>query len=284
MDHPVFMTFTVENAVNPIDAREGIVEDLRRLRNRTIPFEGEVERETEDGETVTKSWSWWEGTNLEAIEEDHTQWKVKLQEQGEHDLVRRLQKQYVHAEWSNPIVGEQEGKNIPFDELVDGGLYGIDVKQVGSFEFNVHAHVLADAAYIPQAALSSVWEDLTGDPVVDVRAVYDRSSRESVAQVLSETVGYAVKPPEFEELEDELAFVEAAKGCPMVHPFGSVHGAGKREASLLLCSRCERTPGEWEYLGTVEQRMDTMGKGWDTKGENDPPDQAGVENEGDTQR
>lgn len=272
MDRPVLMTLTVENVEDPVGGRKDMIEDLARFRRRTVPFEGEVERETDDGEIVTKSWSWWEGTRVEDLDEDHTQWKLKLQEDGDHELVRRLQEQYVNYEYENPITGRQVGRNIPMQELVDGGLYGIDIKQKAPFEFNVHAHVLVDAAYIPQAALSAVWEDLTGDPVVDVRRIYDRSQRESVAQILSETVGYAVKPPEFEDLEDELAFVQAAKGCPTVHPFGSLHGAAKRDASLLLCSRCERTPHQWEYVGTVDERIDTMGKGWDTKGENDPPD------------
>jgi hypothetical protein len=35
------------------------------------------------------------------------------------------------------------------------------MKQKGPDEYKVHLHVLADAAYIPQAALSSVWEEIT---------------------------------------------------------------------------------------------------------------------------
>jgi hypothetical protein len=33
------------------------------------------------------------------------------------------------------------------------------------------------------------------------------------------------------------------------------------------------TPAWWDYLGVVDDRIDTMGKSWDdpTQGENDPP-------------
>jgi hypothetical protein len=271
MDNPTFWTLTVENYDDPVQGRKEMMEALGKLRRRTIPFEGEIERESGDGDTVTKSWSWWEGAKVEDIESNHTQWKIELQGNGQHDLVRRLQKEYVNYEYTN-ITGTHVGRNIPLDELTDGGIYGIDIKQKAPFEYNVHAHVLIDSSYIPQAALSAAWEDITGDPVVDTRRIYDRSEKESVAEVLMETVGYAVKPPEFEELDDELEFVEAAKGCPTVHPFGSLHGAGSsNEGAGLLCSNCERSPMSWEYNGIRNEALDNMGKGWETDRGKDPP-------------
>lgn len=272
MDNPQFQTYTIENVEDPVKAREQMIEYLGKLRRRTIPFEGSVTRQAADGDgTVTKSWSWWDGTGVDDFEEGHTQWKIKLQEQGKHDLVRRLQRQYVNYEYEN-ITGTHVGRNIPFTELIDGGIYGIDVKQKGPFEFNVHAHVLVDSAYVPQAALSAVWDEITGSPVVDARRVYDRSSRESVAQTLQETVGYATKPPEFEELEDELEYVEEAKGCPEVHPFGSLHGSGTETVSQLICSECDRIPRQWDYLGTTGEAIDNMGKDWDGDRGKDPPE------------
>jgi hypothetical protein len=272
MDRPTFMTFTVQNVSNAVSGWEQMKEDFGALRRRTIPFEGEVEREDDDGNVVTHSWSWWEGTAVEDIQENHTQWKVELQSSGQHDLVRRLQQEYVNYEYTN-ITGTHTGRNIPWDELVSGGLYGVDIKQKGPSEFNVHLHVLADAAYVPQAALSAEWEDITGDPVVDVRRVYDRSSDESVENVLMETVGYAVKPPEFEELESEVEFTLEAKGCPTVHPFGDLHGHGsKGEVAGLICSDCDRMPEQWKYLGSVTFRIDNMGKSWETDRGKDPPE------------
>jgi hypothetical protein len=273
MDQPMFWTLTTQNVEDPIAGRDEIVDALGKLRRRTISTEGSVTREAADGDgTVTKSWSWWEGSTVEDIEENHTQWKIKLQENGQHDLVRRLQKEYVNYEYED-ITGTHVGRNIPMDELVDGGLYGVDIKQVGPMEWNVHAHVLVDAAYIPQAALSSLWEDITGDPVVDVRRIYDRGTEQSINDALQETVGYAVKPPEFESLDDELEFVAAAKGCPDVHPFGDLHGAGDSDAGALRCSNCELTPHQWEYGGMVNESLDNMGKGWeDADRGKDPPE------------
>jgi hypothetical protein len=270
MDSPMMWTLTVENVADPISGQESMVEDLATLRRRTVPLEGSTTREASDGEgTVTKEWCWWSGTKVEDVSEDCTQWKVQLQANGQHDLVRRLEKQFVHYQWED-ITGTHTGKNIPLTELIDGGLYGVDVKQKGPFEYDVHAHVLVDSAFIPQAALSSLWEDITGDPVVDVRRIYDRSSRESVAEALEETVGYATKPPEFEEIDDELDFTEGVKGCPSTHPFGSLHGAGNTEVGSLICSNCERQPFSWNHVGVVDERIDNMGKGWEDRGK-DPP-------------
>jgi hypothetical protein len=272
MNQPMFWTVTTKNVSDPVAERDEMVESLAKLRRRTIPTEGSVTREAADGEgTVTKSWSWWDGAGVDDIKENHTQWKVKLQESGQHDLVRRLQREYVNYEYET-ITGTHVGKNIPMGELIDGGLYGIDVKQVGPMEWNVHAHILVDSAYIPQAALSAVWEDITGDPVVDVRRIYERGSEQSVRDALQETVGYAVKPPEFEDLDDELEYIEDAKGCPDVHPFGDLHGAGDSDAGALRCSNCELTPHEWEYGGLVDEALDNMGKGWeDADRGKDPP-------------
>jgi hypothetical protein len=171
-----------------------------------------------------------------------------------------VQKQYV-----------AEGRQIPWKELVDGGFYGVDVKQKGPDEFNVHLHVLADAAYIPQAALSSVWEDLTGAPVVDVRRIYDRGAGSLEAAVM-ETVAYAVKAPEFEEIETAADFAVAMKGKRLVQPFGSLHGNTPRVSNQLLCARCESTPAWWNYLGVVDEHRDTMGSVNDGESSgNDPP-------------
>jgi hypothetical protein len=271
METPVLLTLTEENLDDPVEGRGLMMDDLGTLRRRTIPFEGETRRETEDGETVTKSWSWWDGADVENFGDNHEQWKVELQAQGKHDLVRRLQKEYVNYEYED-ITGTHVGRNIPFDELYDGGVYGIDIKQQGPFEYDVHAHVLIDMAYVPQAALSAVWEDITdGACVVDVRGIYTRRDRDDVAEALAETVGYAVKPPEFEELEEELAFVEAAKGCPTVHPFGSLHG-NIAQGGQLICTDCQLIPDHWYYAGTIDGHRDTVGRSWTDRGK-DPPEE-----------
>ena len=244
-----FFTFTIENVSDPVKGVEAVKGAFRRFRRRTIPVAGETRR---DGSV--KRWDWTDNGEPADL------WKPRLLEEGRHDLVRELQRQYV-----------SEGKQIPVKELVSGGFYGIDVKQKGPGEFNVHLHALANAVYIPQTALSSVWEDVSGAPVVDVRRIYDRGAG-SLEDAVMETVAYSVKAPEFEEVKTAARFAKSMKGKRLVQPFGSLHGNTPRVGNDLLCGRCERTPRWWNYLGIVDERRETMGSVHDGESTgNDPP-------------
>ncbi|MFC4360172.1 hypothetical protein ACFO0N_19660, partial [Halobium salinum] len=264
MSHPTFGTFTIKNVSDPAKGRDAIVGAFGRLRRRTIPFEGETVREGEH-----QRWCWWSGTRVEDFQDGADQWKVGLQQAGAQGLARRLQSECVRYEWED-AAGHHRGRAIPFEEVVAGGLYAVDVKQKGPDEFNVHLHTVMDAPYVPQAALSAVWEDLTGDPVVDVRRIYDRTG-EGIEKALAETVGYACKAPEFESVDDAVEFVTEMKGKALVHPFGTLHGAAGDTSGLLCCSRCEQAPSWWDYLGVVDERIDNMGKDWVVDGDR-PPD------------
>lgn len=252
MEYPAFLTFTIENVADAAEGRERIIDAFGLLRDRTVPFEGSTVREGE-----LKGWEW-------------SEWKRQLLNVGAHDIARRLQKAYVNYEYEN-VTGVHVGRNIPFSELVGGGLYAVDVKQKGRNEYNVHLHVILDVPYVPQAALSSVWEDITGDPVVDIRRIHDRSG-DGIKSALLETVGYAVKPPEFETLEDEVEYITETKGTAAVHPFGSLHGNAADIDGLLRCAHCDIAPAWWGYCGLVDGHHDNVSKGWDVKGENDPPE------------
>lgn len=259
MDHPTLSTYTIENVSDPAQGREALLGALGRLRSRTIPFEGETVRNG-----AVKRWCWWRDGG-----EPAHRWKPKLQEAGEHDLARRIERKYVFHEWED-VTGHHQGRNIPFKELVSGGLIAVDVKQKGPDEFNVHAHVIEDMAYIPQPALSAVWEDLTGSPVVDVRRIYDRSAS-GVVDALKEVLGYALKPPEFESIEAEVVFTKDIKGCPMVHPFGELHGNAADVGQLLRCAHCDGVPLWWDFLEIVGGHHDNMGKDWDADSPKPPP-------------
>ncbi len=246
---PTFYTLTVPNCSDPAAGKHRVQEAFGKLRRRGFPARG-------DG------WAW-NGDGPGG-------WKAELLGNGQHELARDLERRYVNYSWEN-ATGTHRGRRVPWDELVRGGFYGVDVKQKAADEYNVHLHVLADAAYIPQAALSSAWEDVTGDaPVVDVRRIYGRDG-ETIESAVAETVAYAVKPPEFDEPEDAAAFASDTKGERMVQPFGTLHGNVPKRPPSLLCERCENTPRWWNYVDVVNDRRETVGMVHGEDGDR-PPD------------
>jgi hypothetical protein len=261
---PTFYTFTIPNVDDPAVGKERVQQAFSKLRQRGIPASGETGG---DGERERKRWRW------EGVEGPPAElWKAELLGNGQHELARDLQRRYVGYTWED-VTGVHRGRRIPWSELVRGGFYGVDVKQKGSEEYNVHLHVLADAAYIPQPALSAVWEDITGDGIyVDVRRIYDRGS-ESIEAAVTEAVAYACKPPEFEDPEDAAAFASETKGERMVQPFGTLHGNVPDSPPQLLCERCENSPNWWNYVDVVEGRMETVGMVHGEDGDR-PPDGA----------
>jgi hypothetical protein len=238
MDWPTLLTLTIENVDDLEAGKEAVQGAFGRLRQRTIPSAGE------QGE---KRYVWATGDDGGEPADDY--WKSKLCAVGAHDLARRLQKHYV-----------EQGKQIPWKELVDGGVYGIDILQTEENEdgtYNVHIHAICDMAYIPQPALSGVWEDLTGAPVVDVRRI-EEDGEFDAESALAEVIGYVTKPPEFESVEDEVEYLTTLKGARLVQPFGSLHGNTPRVTGLLLCSDCQRAPRWWNYKGVVDGGYDNM--------------------------
>jgi hypothetical protein len=250
MDHPTLLTLTIENVGDPETGKEAVQGAFGRLRQRTFPSEGK------QGE---KRYVW--ATGDDGGEPADHYWKSALCGAGAFDLARRLQKHYV-----------EQDRQIPWKELVDGGVYGIDIKQQEDGTYNVHLHAICDMPYIPQAALSSVWEDLTGAPVVDVRRIDSRGDLDAES-ALAEVIGYVTKPPEFESVEDEVEYLTALKGARLVQPFGSLHGNTPRVTGLLRCSTCEVAPRWWNYKGLVDGGYDNMEvAGSSADGDRPPPE------------
>ena len=247
---PTFYTFTIPNVSDPVKGVEAVKGAFGRFRRRTVPAAGSTVREG-----AVKRWAWARDGG-----EPADLWKPKLLDAGQHDLVRRLQQKYV-----------DQGRNVPLEELLRGGVYGVDVKEKAPDEFNVHLHVLADASYVPQAALSAVWEDVSGAPVVDVRRIYNRGEG-SLEEAVAETVAYSVKAPELEELETAVEFAVAMKGKRLVQSFGSLHGETERPQAMLLCAECEATPNWWNYLGVVDEHRSNMGSVHGSDGDRPPPE------------
>lgn len=238
MEQPTSGRLSLPSRVDPDpESVEQGVDALRgafgRLRRRVVPPSG-------DG------WEW-------------RDWKRMLRAFGYHDLARRWQKRYV-----------DQGKGIPMDEVMRGGLYGIDIKQKEDGRLNIHMHWIADVPWLPQAALSALWDDLIDAPVVDIRRI-DSDGQQDEETALMEVVGYAAKAPEYEDVEDEVAYLLALKGSNLLQPFGDLHGNTPPAPSELMCCTCDRVPRTWKYLGVVDGRYETaMVHGAD--GDRPPPD------------
>jgi len=265
-DAPTAIRLSLPERVEPTEeAIAEAVDELRdafgKLRRRVVPTSGEHGGkrwvwQNDGGEPADHKW-------LPALRAEASR---RAREDDDRSLFRRI------ARWEREYI--DEGRGIPMDELITSGIYGIDAKQSEEDgTVNVHMHALIDCPYIPQAALSKVWDDLTGAPVVDIRRVEERGDRDRDT-ALMETVGYAAKPPQYETLQGAVAYMKALKGAKLIQPFGDLHGNTPSPDAHLLCANCENTPAWWNYMGTVDERLETMGTSWDdpSAGDGPPPE------------
>jgi hypothetical protein len=248
MRDPLLATFTIQNVDTPEEGVDQLIGAFGRLRQRVIPPEGEHRG---------RRWVWGADGGVPV----RYQWRRALRSRGYRDLARHLQKRYV-----------EQGRGIPFDEVVSGGIYAIDIKQQDGGRFHVHLHALMDVPYLPQPAVAQMWEGLTGAHVVDLRRLDERGG-ETVESAVAEVVGYVCKPPEFNSHEEEVEYLKALKGRRLMQPFGDLHGNIERPVAELRCSECEEAPRWWNYQGMVDEPYDTMLKGWgDHEGDRPPPE------------
>jgi hypothetical protein len=270
-ENPTMLTLTIENTEKPVEKKDEITESFTRFRQRKIPSrggEGEHSwawrKSDEVEEVVTENWEEWRNGLLTKQGEETvrkpagTYWKSKLLSRGHHGVARFIQERYV-----------DENRNIPVEELLRGGFYGVDIKQQKDGSYNVHIHVLCNMFYIPQGAISELWEDVSGSSVIDVRRCYGTGEK-GTQDALAEVVGYATKPPQFEEVEDTVDVIQELKGSCLVQPFGTLHG-NVGAADSLRCPSCDEMPS-WKYEGVVDMVINSFDvEADDTIGENDPP-------------
>lgn len=233
--HPTMLRLSLDRRVQPEELSKA-VDALRgafgRLRRRKVQHSGE-------------KWDW-------------KPWKGILKARGEHRLAARLD------------LERKQGRGVPLDDIIRSGFYGIDIKQSEDGSLNVHMHVLADVPYLPQAALSAVWGQLTNAPVVDIRRIDQEGGRDEESALL-EVIGYAAKAPEFESVEDEVAYLQTLKGTKLVQPFGRLHGNTPPADAFLLCYDCGRSPDEWIYQGVVDGRYETVEVVHESAADRPPP-------------
>lgn len=239
---PALLTLTIPNVEDPAAGKERVQNAFARFRRRVVPTTG-------SSRTGQKRWAWRVG-DLEGPVTDP--WRSQVIRGRGREFAARLEVEYV-----------REGRGIPMEELIGGGLYGIDIKQQESGRFHVHIHALCDLTWTPQPALAEVWRDVTGaddqeaGEVVDVRRVRG-GDRDAVEAGLAEVIGYVAKPPEFESVEEEVEAVLALKGSRLIQPFGSLHGVAVESMAWLECSCCGFVPETWRYNGIVDMLADDL--------------------------
>jgi hypothetical protein len=254
---PSFLTATIEN-VESLTAVDRIREDFIRFLDRVVPTEGETEREGE-----RKSWCW----RFDGGTPRGDYWKQSLcggrgSAEGKYARyeANRLEAEYV-----------SEGRGIPVRELIRSGFYAIHVKEKPDMSFNVHIHAVVNGLYCPQSAYSAVWEDVTGAPVFDIRAI-DPNDMDDLEGAVADVIGYAVQPPEFRSVETAVEYYKKLKGKRLVQPFGALHGNTPDSGGELLCANCGDTPVWWDYCGIVDEAYDTMRPSWEEDGDRPPPE------------
>lgn len=249
---PTTIRLSLSERVEPTEeAISEAVDELRanygRLLDRVMPVEGEH---------GNRRWVWWRDGGEPAT----CRLKPRLRSVGATDLARQWQEQYV-----------DRGRGIPMREILQGGFYGIDLKQdPDTGTVNVHMHILCDSPWVPQGALSQMWGDIADAPVVDVRRVQDRDEGDR-EDALMEVIGYAAKAPDWRNAKEAVSYQLALKGSKLVQPFGSLHGNTPPTGGEMFCTDCGESPRQWHYNGTVDGAYDTTDFGTNSRGK-DPPD------------
>lgn len=136
-------------------------------------------------------------------------------------------------------------KKVLYDQRIKGGLYAIEIKNDGQ-GWNIHIHVLADCEYIAQPVLSSLWNDIAGAPVVDIK----KADQGAVKYILK----YVFKPPHVEGIEAFQTYIETVKDMRLYSTFGSLYDFKPQEREFS-CPECGGTDIDW--IGSTSPWEDT---------------------------
>jgi len=135
-----------------------------------------------------------------------------------------------------------------FKSKLHGGIYAIEINHTKN-GWNIHMHVFYEGFYIDQSNLSRAWEDITGNPIVDIRKINDEES------ALLDVCKYVAKKPFVRDkytdkegnthLEDIsinkeakrlFEYFEATYKTHMVQVFGKFHHADSSCSTTISVS------------------------------------------------
>jgi len=97
---------------------------------------------------------------------------------------------------------------------------------------NSYVYINGDKVAVGHVILSAFWEQISGDPVIDIRRV--RSPKAGLRYVLK----YVLKPPRFSTTEAYVEFLKAFEHKPRVVPLGELRGLVVEEKYELTCDYC----------------------------------------------
>ena len=128
---------------------------------------------------------------------------------------------------------------------VTGGMMFIEVKLSRAKQWHVHAHIIADAKYMPQHELSKEWLAVTGDsPIVDVRLIKNADAAASyVAKYGSKSFDAGL----IHQPESLAKVMTALKGSRLCTTFGTWRG------KKLTSPDKNEDDGEWQDLGDLRE-------------------------------
>ena len=127
---------------------------------------------------------------------------------------------------------------------VKGGMMFIEVKLSKAGLWHVHAHIIADAKFMPQAELSAEWLAVTGDsPIVDVRQI---KNAEAAASYVAKYGSKAFDAGLLHSPQKLAVVITALKGSRLCTTFGTWRG------KKLTSPDKNEAEGEWQDLGSLK--------------------------------
>lgn len=120
----------------------------------------------------------------------------------------------------------------------------IEVKLSKAQQWHVHAHIIADAKYLPQHELSREWLAVTGDsPIVDIRLI---KNAEAAASYVAKYGSKAFDSGLLNSPRRLADVILALKGSRLCTTFGEWRG------KKLTSPDKNEDSGEWQDLGNLK--------------------------------